>query len=78
MDPTPADTWVVKANTGEFAPYNDHAGWVDDPLNGAVYMLGGTHPESDAYTSELYRLDTKAMKWQNLTVSFIDEQPFDF
>lgn len=70
LDQTPP--WTVKANIGECPPYNDHASWIEDTFNNAVYVFGGTRPgdQNSIPTSEFFRCDAGTMKWEDLTVSF--------
>ena len=66
---------TVKANIGECPPYNDHAAWIEDTFNNTVYVFGGTRPGDDDCipTSDFNKCDTRTMKWENLTVSFISQ-----
>lgn len=64
--------WSVRRMDGKCPPFNDKAGWMEDPTNRRIYAYGGLAPgdESEIPTSDFYVCDTTTMKWKNITVSY--------
>lgn len=61
----------AKPLLGECPPYNAVVDWVSDPFERRLYVLHGSRPgkgNEDIPTSDFFSLDTRTMKWKNLTV----------
>ena len=72
---------AVRANTGDCPPYNDHSSWVEDAFNNMIYVFGGIRPDDNhdnIPTSDFFRCDTRCMKWEDITVSFPQENNLFF
>ena len=66
----------LKANhlLGECPSYNADVCWISDSFEGKLYMVHGFRPGKENYripTSDFFCLDTKTMKWRNLTVCLL-------
>jgi len=70
-DATKGSKLQTKRLLGECPPYNSVVCWVSDPFEGKLYIVNGSRPgeeNENIPTSDFFGLDTKTMKWQDLTV----------
>lgn len=63
-------TFDTNEMTGDLPPFNDWATWVVDHESRKVYTYGGCRPGGDIIpTSDFYCCDMQTLRWQNYTVS---------